>query len=399
MTALSLQFRILARSLPLLALLSLAGQPLVAARADIKAPVAGQARRPVVEVMFVLDTTGSMGGLIAAAKEKIWSIANTLASADPAPEIRMGLVGYRDRGDAYVTLFTALTVDLDAVYSRLMQFQADGGGDTPESVNQALHEAVVKTHWSNDPKAYRVIFLVGDAPPHMNYAHDVPYAKTCRRARERGIIINTIQCGNLAETTPIWQAIAHQAEGQFFDVAQSGSAVLYETPFDHDIADLSKAMDKTRIYYGDAQQIEKMEARAKRSDTIYEAAATSAIARRAIFNSRKAGSTNFLGAQELVHDVATGRVDPEHLSKEQLPAELKGLSADELKAQIAAIMKKRKALQIKIDRLAHHRQAYIEKRVQQQKDHGANSLDAKIYKCIQTQAAAKQIHYNGGPAY
>src|SRR5881394_2481834 len=56
-----------------------------------------------VEVVFVLDTTGSMGGLIAAAKEKVWSIASTLAQARQAPEISMGLVAYRDRGDAYVT--------------------------------------------------------------------------------------------------------------------------------------------------------------------------------------------------------------------------------------------------------------------------------------------------------
>ena len=398
MTSLSLRHKNLIHSL-LLVLLSLTALPFGAAHADMKVLATLQPERPVVEVMFVLDTTGSMGGLIAAAKEKIWSIANTLASADPAPEIRMGLVGYRDRGDAYVTSFTPLSDDLDAVYTRLMDFQANGGGDTPESVNQALHEALTKTDWSNNPKAYRVIFLVGDAPPHMNYARDVPYSKSCGLARERGIIINTIQCGNLAETTPIWQAIARQAEGQFFSVAQAGSAVLYETPFDHDIAELSKALDKTRIFYGDAQQIEKMEARTKRSNTIYEAAATSAVARRTIFNSRKAGATNFLGTQELVHDVATGRVNLEHLDKQQLPAELKGLDAGQLKARIAAQMERRKALQLRIDNLAQLRQAYIEKKVRQQKDKGAGSLDAQIYKCIQTQAAAKQIHYTDGPAY
>ena len=53
---------------------------------------------PKIDVVFVLDTTGSMGGLIQTAKEKIWSIATTMASAQPAPEIRIGLVAYRDRG-------------------------------------------------------------------------------------------------------------------------------------------------------------------------------------------------------------------------------------------------------------------------------------------------------------
>src|SRR5262249_13818227 len=82
-----------------------------------------------VEVVFVLDTTGSMGGLIAAAKEKIWSIASTLAQARQAPEISMGLVAYRDRGDAYVTQVIDLNQDLDSMYSKLMDFRADGGGD------------------------------------------------------------------------------------------------------------------------------------------------------------------------------------------------------------------------------------------------------------------------------
>ncbi|MDH5346070.1 MAG: VWA domain-containing protein, partial [Gammaproteobacteria bacterium] len=60
-------------------------------------------QRPVIDVVFVLDTTGSMSGLIDTAKEKIWAIASTMASAQPTPDIRIGLVGYRDRGDAYVT--------------------------------------------------------------------------------------------------------------------------------------------------------------------------------------------------------------------------------------------------------------------------------------------------------
>ena len=101
----------------------------------------------------------------------------------------------------------------------------------------------------------------------------------------------------------------------------------------------------------------------------------------------------------LVHDVATGRVNLEHLDKQQLPAELKGLDAGQLKARIAAQMERRKALQLRIDNLAQLRQAYIEKKVRQQKDKGAGSLDVQIYKCIQTQAAAKQIQYTDGPAY
>src|SRR5690606_9010691 len=118
-----------------------------------------------VEAVFVLDTTGSMSGLIEAAKEKIWSIATTMAQTDPAPEIRIGLVGYRDRGDAYVTKVVDLSTDLDSMYAALMDFAAGGGGDTPESVNRALYEAVHDLSWSQNPDSYKVVFLVGDAPP------------------------------------------------------------------------------------------------------------------------------------------------------------------------------------------------------------------------------------------
>ena len=358
-----------------------------------------QSELPSIEVMFVLDTTGSMSGLIAAAKEKIWSIANTLASADPAPEIKMGLVGYRDRGDAYITTFTALFDDLDAVYTQLMRFQADGGGDTPESVNQALYEAVTKTDWSDNVHTYRVVFLVGDAPPHIDYQNDIPYAKSCQMAAKRDIIINTIQCGNMPQTTPIWREIAQMGEGQYFRVAQTGSAVLYDTPYDKEIAGLSRDLDATRVYYGAPEELEKMEERKKKADTIYEAAAPSALAKRAIFNAQKSGAKNFLGSQELIHDLETGTVDLDGLKKEDLPSELRGMSKTELKEHLAAQRKRRKELQSKIEGLAKKRQSFIEENVRAEKSKGAKSLDAKIYGCIRTQAAEKEILYKDGPKY
>jgi Mg-chelatase subunit ChlD len=358
-----------------------------------------QSESPSIEVMFVLDTTSSMSGLIAAAKEKIWSIANTLASADPAPEIKMGLVGYRDRGDAYVTTMTTLSDDLDMVYTQLMRFQARGGGDTPESVNQALYEAVTKTNWSDNPNAYRVIFLVGDAPPHMNYQNDVEYLKTCRFANKSNIIINTIQCGNMSQTTPIWREIAQMGEGEYFRVAQAGSAVLYDTPYDKEIAGLSRELDSTRIYYGNPEELEKINERNKKADTIYEAAAPSAVAKRAIFNSQKSGAKNFLGSQELVNDLETGNLDLDDLKKENLPLELQSMSKAQIKDHIASQSKNRKELQAKIDDLAKKRQSFIEEKVKKDKNEGTKSLDVKIYECIQIQAAEKNIVFKDGPKY
>src|SRR5213595_1223853 len=173
---------------------------------------AEKAAKPQVEVVFCLDTTGSMGGLIDAAKQKIWSISNQIASGKPTPELKIGLVAFRDKGDAYITKVYDLSDDLDAVHANLKTFQAQGGGDTPEHVNQALFEAVHKIKWSTDKKTLRIIFLVGDAPPHMDYTDDVKYPVTCKAAVEKGIIINTVQCGNDPDCTKIWKDIGEKGK-------------------------------------------------------------------------------------------------------------------------------------------------------------------------------------------
>ena len=176
-----------------------------------------QSEQPIVDVVFVLDTTGSMGGLIQTAKEKIWSIATTMASAQQTPDIRIGLVAYRDKGDAYVTRVVDLSDDLDSVYATLMDFEANGSGDTPESVNKALYDAVHAMSWSQKDQAYQVIFLVGDAPPHMDY-NEVQYPEIVAAATEKGIVINTIQCGEIASAVAPWTQIASLGNGDFFQV-------------------------------------------------------------------------------------------------------------------------------------------------------------------------------------
>src|SRR5690242_3753621 len=126
--------------------------------------------RPIVEVGFVLDTTGSMGPLIEGAKRKIWSIALSVVEANPDAEIRMGLVAYRDIGDDYVTKTFELTTDIQDLYAKLLELRARGGGDWPESVNEALHVGVTKLDWTQGPEICRIMFMDGDATQHIDYA-------------------------------------------------------------------------------------------------------------------------------------------------------------------------------------------------------------------------------------
>jgi len=355
--------------------------------------------KPQIEVVFVLDTTGSMSGLIQAAKEKIWSIANSLTTTKPAPSIKMALVGFRDRGDDYITKVTDLTDDLDAVYAELMGFQAQGGGDMPESVNQALREAVKDLSWSRENKdTYKVIFLVGDSPPHMDYEQDVLYPDTCKSAVGQGIYINTIQCGNNTDTTPIWSDIARKAEGRYFRVEQDGSAILASTPFDAELAELSRELDETLLYYGTVEEQRELRGRKMAAGDVMAEAAPAAAASRAVFNASEAGAKNLFGKQELVEDLARGRLALTDLDEEALPEAMQKMTLEERKAHIEKMAEEREQTQAKIAELAKKRQDYIEKQMRELNLDGKQTLDHAVFDCIKEQAGKQGIEYKGGPA-
>ena len=351
-----------------------------------------------VEVVFVLDTTGSMSGLIAAAKEKIWSIASTMAQADQAPIIRMGLVAYRDRGDAYVTRVVDLSSDLDTMYATLMDFTAEEGGDTPESVNEALADAIDRISWSRDSSTYRVVFLVGDAPPHMDYAQDRRYPEILAAATERGIVVNTIQCGGMPETTQTWTEIARLGSGRYFQVEQAGGAIAIATPFDTEIAELSAELDSTRLYYGSEEERAAMSRKIEATDKLHEHASVESRARRGAFNATASGLANLLGENELVDDVANGRVDLAALPATELPEPLRGLARVEQQAALEDLAKKREELQGRIAELVGQRDQFIADEVAAAPA-APSSLDQQIYETVREQAKAVGLEYSEGPAY
>jgi len=354
--------------------------------------------RPVVDVVFVLDTTGSMSGLIQAAKDKIWSIASTMASAQPVPELRIGLVAYRDRGDAYVTHRVDLSDDLDSVYAALMDFQAGGGGDTPESVNQALYEAVHDMSWSEQEQAYQVIFLVGDAPPHMDY-NEVQYPAIVAAANERGIVVNTIQCGNLPTTVGPWTTIANLGQGSFFQVEQGGNAVAFESPYDAEIARLSAKLDATRLYYGSAEEREQMEVKLAATEKLAASAPVASLARRGVFNVGEGGRTNLLGEKELVEAVASGEVALADIDADALPEALKPMAVEEQAEFVQELAEERADLKRQIQDLARERDEFMAQKVEEA---GGleDSLDKRLYDVVKKQAGKVGFVYaDDAPAY
>jgi uncharacterized protein YegL len=352
-----------------------------------------------IDVVFVLDTTGSMSGLIQAAKEKIWSIATTMASAQSAPEIRMGLVAYRDRGDAYVTRVVDLSSDLDSMYATLMDFQANGGGDGPESVNQALYDAVHKVSWSQQAGTYKAVFLVGDAPPHMDYQDDVKYPITLAAAKEQGIVVNAIQSGQVGSTTPAWQQIARLGDGHYFQVEQAGNAVAIATPFDEKIAELSAKMDDTRLYYGTVEEKEKQQRKMAAAEKLHAASSVESRARRATFNASKSGAANFLGEGELVDEVSSGRVDLSSIDRDKLPKPMQAMAPEEQAAIISETAERRNELQRQITELTEERSVYLDKKVEEAGG-ARDSLDDKIYRAVREQAGRLGMTYEAdAPAY
>ena len=263
--------------------------------------------KPVVEVAFVLDTTGSMGGLIEGAKRKIWSIATAIVDANPDAEIRMGLVAYRDIGDDYVTKTYPLTKDIQDLYANLLELRARGGGDWPESVNEALHVGVTKLEWTQGPEICRIMFLVGDAPPHMDYAQDVKYPEVMRMARERGIVVNAVQAGGARDTERVWREIAQLGNGRYIPIPQDGGhLVVIETPYDTEIIELQNHINGTVIPYGPRQQRGDVEKKTRQA----AAAPASVATEMAGYLSRKAAKNSgeaITGAGDLVADVKAGR--------------------------------------------------------------------------------------------
>jgi Mg-chelatase subunit ChlD len=352
--------------------------------------------KPTIELVFVIDTTGSMGGLIEGAKQKIWGIVNEVMKSSSKPEIRMGLVAYRDHGDAYITQVLPVTRDLDMVYGTLMAYKAEGGGDTPEDVRRALADGVHKVGWSQrSPSVVQILFLVGDAPPHDDYGDEPDTIASASEAVKAGIIVNTIQCGNLPGTADVWKRICRSGEGQYFAIAQDGGVVSIPTPFDADLAKLGTKVGATYYAYGRAMggmsgaaiRASKALAQKDTEERLALSAPKAAQADRAI---NKAINAAAYDENDLVQAIENGTVKLHTLSKDELPDELQKLSADERRKVVADKIEERKKIRKQILELSKKRDAFILEERKRQLAKSPNGFDQAV-----SEALKKQINRKG----
>jgi Flp pilus assembly pilin Flp len=167
-----------------------------------------------LDLLFLLDTTGSMGDELRRIQETIDSIAQRIDAMEPRPRVRFAVVAYRDHGDDYVTLPYDFTSDLKPFRAVLNGLGADGGGDTPEALNEGLHEAINTVTWSE--QGVRLIFIVADAGPHLDYNTPYDYLSDTQHAVANGIKIYPIAASN---TDPyaeyVLRQMAQQTLGKF----------------------------------------------------------------------------------------------------------------------------------------------------------------------------------------
>ena len=316
-----------------------------------------------IDVVFAVDTTGSMGGLIDGAKRTVWSIATHIREIDKQADLHVGLVAYRDVGDEYITKDFALSGDLDAVFAELASYQAAGGGDVPEDVDAALYDAVHKMQWRDGAK--KMIFLVGDAPPASR--GDVPaYQTSARDAAAQQITLNTIRCGNDSDTARDWQQIASIGNGEFSSIAEDGGVQQIATPYDDKLAALSAKIDATTTIYGDGHVHAHYGAKMGAA----EAAPSPVKADRAAYYATKPEGPR--STDDITAGVASGAVDVGSLDEGKLPADLRGKDKAELKLELSKRAVQRAEAQQEITELAKKRSEYL-------RDHAkGDGFDSKV---------------------
>lgn len=184
---------------------------------------------PRIDVVFLIDSTGSMADEIREVKTHIIKIVKDVESGQPSPDIRVGVVTYRDHEKEereYVYRKFELSNDVESALNFIEGIQAQGGGDLPEAVADGLNAAINSMNW--DSYAKKIVFLIGDAPPHGEgspsegpyYVQGCPdgynYKDLIEDAVENDIVIYTVSGSGMDYAgVRIWQEIASKTGGEY----------------------------------------------------------------------------------------------------------------------------------------------------------------------------------------
>jgi hypothetical protein len=360
----------------------------VANAGDNELPIPGDtpavADEHVIELAICLDTSGSMDGLINSARQKLWTIVNDLAKADPTPRLRVALLSYGNDGhnaeNGWVKVETPFTEDLDTVSQMLFGLTTNGG---TELVGRVVQTSLQELDWHPSAGTLRMIFVAGNESADQD--EQVAVRAICKEATERGIDVSSIYCvygDDDSEVRPGWRELATWGNGEFAMIDQNNGTVVIATPYDQTLIELSGELNETYIPFGAAGQAGCANQAAQDANAV-QLNSANAASRAAT----KAGKL-YSCAWDLVDATRNGEVDLAKVDEEDLPEDMRALTYAQRVARVDAMQQRRTKLQSRINELDRRRQTLLTKELARQATTNVGSFDLAIRSAIRTRAEA-----------
>jgi hypothetical protein len=342
--------------------------------------------RPRVQLAILLDTSGSMNGLIAQAKQQLWQIVNEFIAAKQdgkAPRVEVALYQYGNTTTSerkgWVEQLEPLTQDLDALSEKLFSLKTNGGD---EYCGWAIRDAIRDLAWDPSSKVYKAIFIAGNEPFTQG---QVKYQESCKLAIERGIVVNTIHCGSEAEGIKgKWRDGASLADGRFLVIDHNAQVVNVAAPQDKDIAELNAKLNTTYLAFGHSGAAGKVRQQAQDANAAAAPAPASVTAARA----KTKASANYTNSEwDLIDAVKEKKADLAKLKDEELPEEVRKVAPEKRAEFIAGKSTEREELQKRLLTLSTEREKYVAEQAKQTAN--PRTLDKAITTAVREQAAKK----------
>jgi hypothetical protein len=338
-------------------------------------------------VAILLDTSNSMDGLIRQAKSQLWTIVQQFAKAQKhgqTPMLRVALFEYGNMGlpasEGYIRQVVPLSDDLDKLSEALFALTTNGGD---EYCGQVIDVAVKSLDWSTEPNGYKAIFIAGNEPFTQG---QVDYRSACKQAIERGIVVNTIHCGNGGEgRRGMWQDGAKLAEGESFNIDQDRAVVQIKCPQDPIIIRLNTELNKTYLWYGaQSDRLDYSKNQVAQDSNAGEMGGGVLAARAAT----KASSSYSNRNRDLVDTLGVDKEILRRVKDEELPEPLQKMAPAEREAYVKDMAAKRAQVQRQIAKLSAERDAYLAKEQKRlATEAGQATLGEAVVQVIQQQLA------------
>lgn len=338
-----------------------------------------------VQIAILLDTSGSMSGLIEQTKTQLWKIVNTFTDAQKdgvVPFVEVALYEYGNDGlgqqEHWIRQIQPLTRDLDQISEDLFSLKTNGG---EEYCGAVLERAVAGLKWDKSPNVYKAIFIAGNEGFGQG---PIDATKACKTASGQSIYVNTIFCGSEnAGASNGWMSGANLAGGRFLTIDHNQAVVHVKTPHDAMILELNKRLNKTYLAFG-AKGSSSAQRQIAQDSNAHRKAKSGAHLQRVLSKSSKNYSNT---SWDLVDAANQKDFKIETVKKEALPKEMQGMNLEQKKQHIAKMETERKAIQLEIKGLNKKRLAWIAEK--QKSEAKTNTLDSAVIRTVREQAEKK----------